>query len=263
MKANYHTHTPRCHHAEGSEEEHIKAALKAGLHTLGFSDHSPYIFEGDYVSGIRMLPAEMPEYFNTLLALREKYRGKIDIKIGFETEYYPRFFSKLQDEYRKYPLDYMILGQHFVGNEGTDDAEPAFKETSDQNILTRFSDQCIEAMQTDRFTYFAHPDFLNFVPTSPEDFDKRDYEYERLIRASMQTKTPLEINFCGIRYRRHYPNRRFWEIAGALGAEVVIGFDSHAPSQIAREDELLFAKKLICDCSLNFIDSFPLKNPVF
>ena len=30
MIANYHTHTPRCRHAEGTEAEYVQAALDAG-----------------------------------------------------------------------------------------------------------------------------------------------------------------------------------------------------------------------------------------
>ena len=54
MIANYHTHTPRCNHAVGTEREYVENALEAGLQILGFSDHSPYIFPGDYYSGFRM-----------------------------------------------------------------------------------------------------------------------------------------------------------------------------------------------------------------
>ena len=43
--ANYHTHTPRCHHAGGTEREYVEAALSVGMKTLGFSDHGPYMFD--------------------------------------------------------------------------------------------------------------------------------------------------------------------------------------------------------------------------
>ncbi len=38
---NYHTHTSRCGHAGGSDEEYVQAAIKAGYQILGFSDHAP------------------------------------------------------------------------------------------------------------------------------------------------------------------------------------------------------------------------------
>ena len=39
---NYHTHTYRCHHAIGKEEDYILNAIKAGYTELGFSDHAPW-----------------------------------------------------------------------------------------------------------------------------------------------------------------------------------------------------------------------------
>ena len=58
MKANYHTHTPRCNHATGSEREYIEQGLKRKLEILGFADHSPQVFD-DYVSGFRMRPEQL------------------------------------------------------------------------------------------------------------------------------------------------------------------------------------------------------------
>lgn len=72
--ANYHTHTPRCRHAVGNEEEYIAFALERGLRILGFSDHTPYIFPDGYYSSFRMRPEEAEGYFETVRGLRDKYR---------------------------------------------------------------------------------------------------------------------------------------------------------------------------------------------
>ena len=48
MLANFHTHTYRCHHASGTDREYVESAIRAGVKVLGFADHSPYWFPGDY-----------------------------------------------------------------------------------------------------------------------------------------------------------------------------------------------------------------------
>ena len=101
MLENYHTHTARCHHAKGTERDYIEAAVDRGLTVLGFADHGPQIFPDGYVSGIRMLPEELPEYVRTLTELKEEYREKIDIRIGLELEYYPACFAKTADWIRQ------------------------------------------------------------------------------------------------------------------------------------------------------------------
>lgn len=263
MNANYHTHTYRCGHAVGTEEEYIEVALKRGLKVLGFSDHTPYFYDGDYSSGAKMAIDELYGYFNTLLCLKEKYKSKIDIKIGLETEYFPKFFPRLLEEYRKFPLEYIILGQHFIGDESTENAQSSFLPTSVHEHLTRFVSQCTEALETGRFTYLAHPDCFNFVPKTKEDEELVCFEYERLVKAAIRTQTPLEINLCGVRMRRYYPNPVFWEIVGKLGAKAVIGCDAHAPNDVANKREIAIAKEIVKRFSLNLTDSFPLKNPCF
>ena len=97
MIANYHTHTPRCNHADGREERYVQRALEGGLEELGFSDHSPYFFdEPGYYSSFRMRPEDLEGYVDTILNLREAYKGRIQIKLGLETEYYPKQFPIVQ-----------------------------------------------------------------------------------------------------------------------------------------------------------------------
>ena len=79
MIANYHTHTKRCKHAVGEDEAYVRAAVERGLSILGFSDHAPYIYPDGYVSYYKMEPYELSEYFESVSALREKYKSKIEI----------------------------------------------------------------------------------------------------------------------------------------------------------------------------------------
>lgn len=91
---NLHTHTYRCHHACGKDKEYVIKAIQNGYSTIGFSDHAPYLFPNGYVSSFRMLPNEAEGYAKSINSLKEKYKGKIDIKLGFELEYYPALFEK-------------------------------------------------------------------------------------------------------------------------------------------------------------------------
>ena len=66
-KTNYHTHTKRCMHAEGTEADYVKAALNAGLDVLGFSDHGPF---PDNRFDSRMPYADLDEYLTCIVAMR-------------------------------------------------------------------------------------------------------------------------------------------------------------------------------------------------
>ena len=156
MIANYHTHTPRCNHAQGSEQEYVDAALSAGLKILGFSDHTPYFFPGDYYSTFRMHPEELPGYVSTVNALRDRYADRLEIHVGVEAEYYPKYFDRLVDFLRQEQVEYMILGQHFVGNEPV--GTYSGRETADKDVLEAYVRQVVTAMETGLYTYVAHPD---------------------------------------------------------------------------------------------------------
>ena len=88
MKCNFHTHTARCNHAVGLDEEYVLSAIEAGFDEIGFSDHTPWPFESGYVSPMRMRADELEEYVLSVNRLREKYKDKIKIHLGLECEYF-------------------------------------------------------------------------------------------------------------------------------------------------------------------------------
>ena len=85
MKANYHTHTVRCQHAMGRDEDYVRAALEAGFEELGFSDHMPWPFGGGFVSSIRMGMADLPGYIASVHRLQGAYAGRIRIRLWMES----------------------------------------------------------------------------------------------------------------------------------------------------------------------------------
>lgn len=226
MIANLHTHTPRCCHANGTEEEYVRCALDAGLQTLGFSDHTPYPFPKGYYSTFRMLPEELPGYVAAVEEVRRRYAGQIQIHLGVEAEYYPHYFRDMVAMVKDQGIEYMLLGQHMLFNEveGVGTGTP----TADQTLLKQYCNQAIEAIYTGMFTYFAHPDIMNYVG------DAAVYRQEmgRLCRAARECGLPLEINLLGLHLRRQYPNAEFWKVAAEERCKVVLGVDAHRPEAL-------------------------------
>lgn len=255
MIANYHSHTRRCGHATGRDRDYAKSAVRAGLAVLGFSDHTPqdYFDSTERNLPIRMRPEELPGYAASVRSLAEEFRGRLEILLGVEAEYYPKYFPRLLDMLRDNGVQYMILGQHFLGNEI---GEPySGRATEDAAILDRYVSQCCEALDTGLFSCFAHPDLLHFVG------DAREYERQmrRLCRRAKETSVPLEINLLGIREGRHYPDPRFWRIAGEEGCPVVIGCDAHSPRDLLDKAGEATALRLAAACGLQPLERLPLR----
>jgi len=252
MIANYHTHTWRCNHAMGREEDYVKAALDRGLQILGFADHTPYFFPGDYYSGFRMRPEELKGYCNTVRLLGKKYDGQIQIPLGLELEYYPAYLPKLLPFLRDNGIEYLLLGQHFVGNEIGE--HYSGRETGDVKILEKYCDQTIDAMQTGLFTYFAHPDLIRYVG----DDGAYRRNMRRICREAKSCGMPLEINMLGLWSGRNYPDRRFWELAAEEGCRVVIGCDAHAPEHLRKADTEEKAAMMVRYYGLELLETVPL-----
>lgn len=256
MIANYHTHTWRCNHARGKEYEYVENAIAAGLEILGFSDHSPYIFPQGYTSWFRMNISQLEDYVRTVLKLRDNYRGQIRIPLGLELEYYPALLPQLLPILRDYPMDYFILGQHFVGNEM--DAPYSGTHAEDKKLLERYTNQTIDAMQTGLFTYFAHPDLLHYI--GDEGFYKE--QARRICREAKGCGLPLEINLLGIRDRKHYPRPIFWEAAAEEGCDVILGRDAHEPEALLQKEPELAALELVQAYGLHLLETVELRKPV-
>ena len=228
LKYNYHTHTIRCFHAKGTDEEYVRAAIKAGFDEIGFSDHSPWNFDS-FVSHMRMHENELDEYCNSIKQLREKYKDKISIKLGLECEYFPKYLPWLKEMIEKHEIDYIILGHHFSTDETVGKYNGSLSEKED---LFVFRDDLIEAMDTGLFSYVAHPDiFMRGYPV----FDETCEEISRqIISKAIETKTPLEYNLLGLSHSKNdgkqgYPHPEFWRIAGEMKPLVTVGIDAHFP----------------------------------
>ncbi len=256
MKANYHTHTWRCMHAKGTEKEYVESAIGAGLKILGFSDHTAYPYPKEYTSGMRMRTDQLEDYVDTVLALKAEYRQDIEIHLGLEVEYYIDYFSKLQRMVADYPVEYFLLGQHYVGCEI--DGDWSGKPTSDPEVLRTYCAQTKEAMETGYFTYLAHPDLIRFTG------EEAIYEEEmrRLCQRAKGLGIPLEINLLGIYEDRHYPDQRFWKIAGEESCQVVIGMDAHSPEAFCRPQVIQAAEDMVKRHGLLLRETVEFRKPV-
>lgn len=254
MIANYHTHTWRCRHARGTEREYVEKAIERGLQILGFSDHSPYIFEGDYYSGHRMFADQTEDYVSTVLALKEEYKKDIDIHLGVEIEYYPKYWDQTLELLRRNGVEYMILGQHFIDNEIN--ARYNGDNTVREEDLAKYCAQTKEALETGLITYFAHPDLVHFTG----DAEVYDRHIRQLCRDANHLNIPLEINFLGLHENRFYPHDPFWKIAGEENCTVILGADAHDVDAVCDPGDIEKALRLADRFGLRLVDTVELRH---
>lgn len=246
MIANYHTHTWRCRHACGTEREYIENAIESGLEILGFSDHSPCLYPNGYQAIYKMLPGQLEDYVDTILRLRDEYRGQIEIRMGLEAEYFPALWEDFLRLIEPYPIEYLLLGQHFLDNE-YDTGIYCGSCTCQEERLHQYCTQSMEGLATGKFLYFAHPDLIYFTG-SDEAYDR---EMTALCRFCKEREIPLEMNLLGVRETRNYPCIRFWEIAAREGNTVILGSDAHQPAHVCSPEVIAKAEDILGLCGIS------------
>lgn len=233
MKVNLHTHTARCGHADGTDEEYVLAAIEAGYTKLGFSDHTPFPYDNGYSNYTKMDLAELDGYIDSVLSLKAKYAGQIEILLGLECESVPRFFPFLQEQ--KERMDYLILGNHGDWSIG----ERYYGNVKTKWELHRYFASTVQAMESGLFLYLAHPDLM--FGKYPEFDDTAKYLSRELCREANRLHIPLEYNLYGVLKGAPegclgYPYQGFWEIAAEENCTTIIGVDAHKPEQLIKAD---------------------------
>lgn len=233
MKANYHTHTYRCRHAEGTDEAYVKAAIEAGYDLLGFADHVPWPFASGYVSNIRMPMSELTYYIESVQSLRQKYDGIIDIRLGAECEYFSRYHDHLL-RLRDMGLSYFLLGAHYLDSE--EDSPYVSRACREDDAVREYAEATSKAMRTGLFLYLAHPDLYmrhrsgDFSPACEEAADI-------LCQTALEMHMPLEYNLGGLDEELNhggcgYPSEAFWRYARKWNNPVILGVDAHDPRNL-------------------------------
>jgi len=223
----YHIHTARCKHAAGTDEEYIEAAIKLGADRIVFTDHAP--FPGNPF-GNRMDFSELEEYIDTFNRLKDKYKDVIEIRIGLEVEYLPRFMYYYKQLTMMDGMDDLIIGQHFYQKDDGYSFRSKGKSISYEDYIERLkglTDAMIEGMETGLFVRLAHPDRM-FRHSIKFDDKQRELSI-KLIDAAMRLHIPMEINASSIVHGRYFPE--FWKLVPEE-AETYVGLDAHSPEEV-------------------------------
>ena len=253
----YHTHTYRCGHAKGTDEEYVLNAIKMGIKRLGFSDH--IIFKDLKQPGIRASYEMLEDYLSSIKALKEKYKDQIDIIIGFEAEYYEEYKDYYQELLDNKVVDYLILGQHFYLENGRFNRY-FYKDAPIKNAV-KYTNDLVKGIKSGLFTYVAHPDlFIN--PYKKWTFTLIRCA-KKILKACEEMKVPIEVNIGGFRWKyafteTEYPSKVFFELSKKYDVDVVIGVDAHNPVDFNIEDAYK-ALEFVKDHNLRFIEDYKIK----
>lgn len=247
MKFDFHTHHDRCGHARGTIRDYIEAAINKGLDIIGVSDHSPYFSseEDQPYPHISMGKSQFPEYISEVLKLKEEYRGKIEVLLGVESDFFPEQVEIYRRCFEPYPFDYIIGSVHHV------DGISIFKKDRWQGLSSKEKQQTKEnyyqlieqSARSGMFQILGHIDAMKgFYPSFSSI---QTAAVEQTLKVIAEYKIAIEVNTsgktkdCG----GWYPASEILERALFYGVNVTFGSDAHDPERVG-EDFHLVEKRL-------------------
>jgi len=222
----YHTHTLRCQHASGDVVDYARAAAAAGLAALGAADHTP-LPDGRWAS-VRMRLDQLPDY-EAAVALARREVPTMRVLLGMECDIGVPYLPWYRDTFLARGYDYLIASVHFIEVDGVELS--AFGGCRGAAALRDWSGKLLAAIDSGLFAFIAHPD--NIACGDAAWTDEVAAAVDTVCAAASARGLPLELNSLGLRERRGYPWRPFWERAAVHGCSVVLSTDAHRPADTA------------------------------
>lgn len=236
--ADSHTHTFRCGHAVGHEEEYIQQAVALGFSAVAITDHIPFYWlpREAHDPTLAMAPEELPAYVASVLALKERYRGTIEVLLGIEADYVEGREEELAHLLEAYPFDVVLGSVHWLDGFWVD--APSSLEVYRQGpesvraIWEAYWNKLEKAIRTGLFDVMAHLDLpkkFGFYPEQP----LADLE-DGILAALVGTGTAVEVSTAGRRkpVGEDYPSPAWLDRLVAAGVPLVLASDAHAPAEV-------------------------------
>jgi histidinol-phosphatase (PHP family) len=252
-------------------EEMVLSAMERGAEIYCITEHYDYghhIYSNKGEPGYEygdmsreevesLFVCDVEKYAEEFCRLREKYAGRIDLRMGMELGLQPGLADSFSEFSEKYPFDILIGSAHEAG--GLDPYYPRFMEGRSVVDAYRFyyeglldcAKKCIGSYDT-----IAHPDYgLRYH--HPEDFifnydDYGDILDELLLFLIAKGKA-LELNTGSLSYFRddRQPITAIMNRYRQLGGELVtVGSDAHDPAAVMRRFDR--AREILTGCGFKY-----------
>lgn len=234
---NTHSHTGLTGHGEGSVEELVAAAERAGISTLAVTEHYPLSLAMDPDAYLSMPPDALDAYLD---ALDDACRAHpaVELLRGCEFDYLGEREDRgiVASDFDRFSV---VLGSvHFIDGWAFDDpaSRDAWEEPGAPDRIWRryFELWCDAVSSALPFTVMAHPDLPKKFAYYPS-YDLSPL-YEEAAEACAASGRMIEVNTSGATYAcaEMFPAPKLLSAFCRAGVECTVGTDAHRAEQVAR-----------------------------
>jgi len=223
-----HCHTPLCKHAFGAPDEYAEVALARGFKGITFTCHCP--LPDGISAGVRMAPEQYDDYVAMIAATREKFKNRLDVRLGLESDYFPGVEPWLSKLHTRVLLSHVLGSIHYQLFEYrrrffTGDVF-LYQET--------YYDHLALSAESGLFDTLAHPDLIKNESPSDWDFERLRVVIGRALDRIAATGVAMELNTSGVQkaLSEMNPSPKQLVMMRERGIPVVIGSDAHVPERV-------------------------------
>ncbi len=267
ITSDFHMHTSYSTDSDTPPEEMIKGSINKGLKTICITDHYDQDYPYHEKMGEGAFVFEPDKYFRELSKLKEKYAGRIDVRIGVEIGLQPHLGTFYKELTSRYPFDFVIGSLHIV--KGMDPYfQEIFKEYGDtKGYRMAFEEMLEDIKNIDSFDVLGHIDYVTrYGLHKTEEYSYRKYSdiLDEILKTVIEKEKGIEMNMSGFKYGLEvcHPHTDVLKRYKELGGEIItVGADGHKPKQVAYDYEK--AADILKMCGFKYYTEFCGRKPIF
>ncbi len=223
-----HCHTPLCHHAIGEPDEYAAVALRRGFKGITFTCHCP--LPDGFSARVRMAPEQFDDYVAMIHATRDRFAGRLDVRLGIESDYYPGVEPWLEKLHARVPLSHVLGSIHYQ----VSDYRKLYYTGDVRAYQELYFDHLARSAESGLFDTLAHPDLIKNESVADWDFERLRETISRALDRIAATGVAMELNTSGVLklYPEMNPSPAMLAIMHERGIPVVIGADAHDPERV-------------------------------
>jgi histidinol-phosphatase (PHP family) len=274
MPHTHHSHSGQfCgSHAQDELEAIIQYAISRHFTVFALTEHMPRHDEDRYPNEIKAnstlkdLQLNEAAYVKEALRMREKYKGQLEIPIGFEGEWIrPESEQLVNDSIQKFDYDFFIGSVHYVHQIPIDYTKEVYQQArqkaggTDERLFEDYFDAQFEMLKILKPPVIGHMDLIRLLS---DDFNV-EFQNMKGVWKRVQRNLDfiagyggiLEINSAAVRkgMLEPYPKGEICKVALNREIRFCLSDDSHGIGHVAA----------CYDQVLNFLDDVGIRSVVY
>ena len=243
-------HTPLCGHAHGRPGEYAAVAEKLGFKGIIVTCHAP--MPDDYSEHIRMKIEEFNLYVEMVKEDAEQWRGRVDIRLGLESEYVPGFEDWIAELHQRAHFNHVLGSVHQHAGEYLQ----TYFQGSWVDFQRTYFRHLAEAAESGLYDTISHPDLVK--NQNPAEWDRARImdDILRTLDRIAAAGTAMELNTSGRNksIREMNPGREILVEMCTRNIPVVLGADAHDPRRVG--DHYVEALRLLREIGYSEVSFF-------